>query len=233
MTLLSKNIKEKTVNPELVDYVNKYILPLYSAFDKGHQQDHIQDVWKSCQQIIKDNGIVNVNINMMYVVAHYHDIGMTINRPEHHIYSGRLLKADKFINHMFSPADVDTMAIAVTDHRASNEHAPRNIYGEIVADGDRQLDDIDKTVKRFYFAMIIKNKDEYTSLSKEEFFDQLIYNRICQKYGSNGEHGYLTLNFKQSPAQKELDEIAIMAKANMYEIYSKQYDHDQLSAKTQ
>ena len=218
--------KKVTINTELVKHINENIIPIYENFDKGHQKKHLNHVWESCQEIVKNNKL-DINPDMLYTVVHYHDVGLSFNRKQHHLYSAKLLKADKFINHLFPHQDITIMAEAIEDHRASNDYEPRNIYGKIVADGDRQID-IDVIMKRYCWALFTGHNTDfppnYQELSKQELFDQIVYPGICNKYGGNGEAGYVSFNFEHSPMQKELTKIKNMTKTEMYNVYDKNYD---------
>ena len=83
---------------------------------------------------------MGVDVNMAYAIAAYHDIGMSGPRAIHHITSGKILAADQRLRKWFSAEQMKTMREAVEDHRASSSHAPRSIYGKIVAEADRDLE---------------------------------------------------------------------------------------------
>lgn len=51
-----------------------------------------------------------------------------------------MLLADERLRTWFSADQLQVMKEAVEDHRASNRHAPRSIYGKIVAEADRVID---------------------------------------------------------------------------------------------
>ena len=77
---------------------------------------------------------------MMYAIAAYHDLGLQEDRKTHHLVSGRIVREDKKLCEWFSAEQIETIAQAVEDHRASSDHEPRSIYGKIVAEADRLID---------------------------------------------------------------------------------------------
>lgn len=125
------------MNSELKKYIEESILPRYAAFDKGHQRDHAESV---INESIKLAAVYHADVDMAYTIAAYHDLGLLIDRPLHHIHSGEIMQADTHLRQWFSEEQISTMREAVEDHRASSNHPPRSIYGAIVAEADRQLD---------------------------------------------------------------------------------------------
>ena len=124
----------KAINPRLKDYIEAEILPRYREFDSAHRIDHVQEVIRGSLELALH---YDVDVDMVYTVAAYHDTGLCGGREEHHILSGRILRGDATLKHYFSPDKIEIMAQAVEDHRASSSHAPRSIYGRIAAEADR------------------------------------------------------------------------------------------------
>lgn len=81
-----------------------------------------------------------VNIEMVYAIAAFHDLGLAIDRKTHHLESGRIVREYQRLVEWFTQEEIETMAQAVEDHRASLDHEPRSIYGKIVAEGDRYIE---------------------------------------------------------------------------------------------
>lgn len=93
LTLLvgrSVKFKMKDINLELLSYLEKNIFPIYDKF-LSHGKDHIDSVIEQSLLIAKD---YDVDINMVYTVACYHDIGLINGRENHEIESGRILFED-------------------------------------------------------------------------------------------------------------------------------------------
>ena len=125
------------ISIDLVNFIETAILPKYAAFGKSHGIPHVQRVVESSVRIAKS---VGADVQMAYTVAAYHDLGMSGPRAIHHITGGRILEADKRLEKWFSREQIMVMKEAVEDHRASASRAPRNIYGKIVAEADRDLE---------------------------------------------------------------------------------------------
>lgn len=130
------------LNKELKKYIDEKILPEYLNFDEGHGVKHITDVRDRSLEYFEDFDSVGIDldINMVYVVACYHDLGMKIERKNHAIHSAELLHADKNLKKWFSDEQIEIMAEAVADHSTSSENSPRSLYGMIVSDADKDRD---------------------------------------------------------------------------------------------
>ena len=124
------------INPDLRAYVEAEIIPRYDAFDKGHRRDHVLTV---IEQALALAAFYDVDPDLVYTAAAYHDTGLCEDRETHHLVSGRIIRADVQLRDWFSPEQIETIAEAAEDHRASSDHEPRTIYGRLVAEADRQI----------------------------------------------------------------------------------------------
>ena len=122
---------------DLQQYIEQTIIPRYDAFDGGHRRDHAQMVISESLKLAREHG---ADEQMAYVIAAYHDLGLSIDREKHHIHSGEILMADEQLRKWFTEEQLLIMRDAVEDHRASGKNPPRTIYGAIVAEADRQID---------------------------------------------------------------------------------------------
>ncbi len=122
---------------DLQQYIEQTIIPQYDAFDGGHRRDHAQMVIDESLKLAREHG---ADEQMAYVIAAYHDLGLSIDREKHHIHSGEILMADEQLRKWFTEEQLLVMRDAVEDHRASGKNPPRTIYGAIVAEADRQID---------------------------------------------------------------------------------------------
>ena len=129
---------------DLVEFVETQILPRYAAFDRAHNLEHVTRVIRRSLDLVKTTG---ADINMVYVVAAYHDLGMSGPRAVHHLTGGKILAADARLKKWFTQDQIKMMKEAVEDHRASASHAPRNLYGKIIAEADRDID-IEVVIRR-------------------------------------------------------------------------------------
>ena len=118
-------------NLEIMTFVERQILPRYNAFGQSHGLGHVQRVIRNSLALA---AITGADVNMVYVIAAYHDLGMEGPRAIHHITSGRILMADARLRKWFSAEQLKIMKEAVEDHRASSSRTPRSIYGEMDED---------------------------------------------------------------------------------------------------
>lgn len=168
----------KELNEKLVEYIEKKIFPLYDRNEFAHGINHIKTVIKRSLELADG---YDVDFNIVYTVAAYHDLGHFIDRKRHEIISAEMFMKDENIKRWF--ADEQRMVIkeAIEDHRASCNHVPRTIYGKIVSTADRTIVDMDNTIKRSY----TYGKKNYIGLSEEEQFDR-VYEHLVEKYGESG-----------------------------------------------
>ena len=116
------------VSMEIMEFVETQILPKYTEFGESHGLRHVNRVIKNSLELAR---ITGADINMVYVVAAYHDLGMSGPRAIHHITSGKILMADARLKRWFSQDQIKIMKEAVEDHRASSSRQPRSIYASI------------------------------------------------------------------------------------------------------
>lgn len=183
------------MNQECIDYVESEILPRYASFDKAHQNDHVDRV---IQESLRLAQYYEVNPDMVYVIAAYHDVGLVEGRERHHLVSGSLLQADQKLRNWFSEEEIQLMKEAVEDHRASNKHEPRSIYGKIVSEADRVID-VETTFRR----TVQYGLSHYPEMIPEEHYLRF-RDHLITKYG---EGGYLKLWIPQSDNAERLQEI--------------------------
>ncbi|MDF2535768.1 MAG: putative hydrolase [Bacillales bacterium] len=183
------------IRVEIKKYVENSILPKYNQFDKAHQVDHAKMVIEESFEIAKHH---SVNLEMVYVIAAYHDLGLQFGRLEHEKNSGKILEEDQGLKKWFNPEQIVIMRAAVEDHRASSKTEPRSIYGMIVAEADRLIHYETILYRTIQFGL--KN---YPDLSKEEQFERT-YQHLVEKYGVTG---YLKLWLK---SRKNIEGLKII-----------------------
>jgi len=125
---------KRELDSEIIDYVEANILPKYANIG-GHTDEHVRQVIKRSLHFHEQKP--ELNINMVYVIAAYHDLGRLVDDETHSIESAKMLRADEFLANHFTKDEIETMAEAVEDHRASLGHEPRNIYGKLISSADR------------------------------------------------------------------------------------------------
>lgn len=188
------------VNEEIKKYVEEEIIPRYDNFDKAHGRSHVETVIRQSLELARK---YDVNVDMVYVIAAYHDLGLSDGREYHHISSGKILLSDGALGKWFTAEELMIMSDAVEDHRASASHEPRTIYGMIVAEADRQIDI--ETILRRTVQYGMKNYPEY---DKEEHYSRFM-SHLMEKYA---EGGYLKLWIPESDNAGRLEELRAVIK---------------------
>ena len=188
-------MNDHNISLDLMEFVETNILPRYNAFDKAHNISHAVRVIRRSEDLAAKIG---ADANMAYTIAAYHDLGLEGPRAIHHLTSGKILAADTRLQKWFSSEQIKIMKEAVEDHRASASHAPRSIYGKIVAEADRDLDP--DTVFRH---TVLFGLDHYPDMTPKEHWNRF-YEHMQNKYSVNG---YIKLWIPGSENEKKLNEI--------------------------
>lgn len=176
----------KEINSSLREYAEKNVLPLYEGFDKAHGPEHVRTVIANslelAESLLAEGG--EIDFDMVYTVAVYHDVGIRYGRKNHEAASGKWLMEDETLKRWFTGEQRQTMREAVEDHRASRQEPPRNLYGRIVSEADRDLEP--ERIVRRCMEYGLANCPE---LSAEEQISRTL-EHVRDKYG---EGGYLHL----------------------------------------
>ena len=183
----------RTASLDLVEFVESKILPRYASFDKAHNTEHVVRVIRRAMELALK---VGADLNMVYVIAAYHDLGMAGQRAVHHIEGGRILYTDARLKKWFSQDQIKIMKEAVEDHRASASRAPRSIYGKIVAEADRDMEP--DTVFRRAVQFGLSNYPQYSKEEQWKRFQEHMEN----KYSVNG---YIKLWVQGSDNERKLN----------------------------
>ena len=186
---------QQQVSLDLMEFVERQILPRYNAFGESHGLRHVSRVIKNS---LKLAAVTGANIDMVYAIAAYHDLGMEGPRAIHHLTSGKILIADMRLRKWFTPDQLKIMKEAVEDHRASSSRQPRSIYGKIVAEADRDID-----VHEIFLRAILYGLENYPEKNLEEQWDRFA-EHMEEKYSNNG---YIKLWIPNSPNEKALREL--------------------------
>ena len=166
---------------ELQQFIEAAILPCYDRFDAAHQRNHVMKVIE--ESMVLAHGY-EVDSNMVYAIAAYHDLGLKFDRENHHIHSGEILMADKALKQWFTDEQLLIMRDAVEDHRASGKNQPRTIYGAIVAEADRQIDPI---------TVIHRTMAYSRKLIPDADFETLYQRSLAHLHEKYAEGGYMKL----------------------------------------
>lgn len=205
---------QRTINNSLIQYIEQEILPRYEHYDAAHQRDHIDAVILRSLELAKH---YDVNVDMVYAIAAYHDTGICEGRETHHLVSGRIIREDERLHDWFDEQQIETMAQAAEDHRASSTHEPRSIYGKIVAEADRLI--VPETVIK---RTIQYGLDHYPDYDKEGQY-QRFKEHMTEKYS---DRGYLRLWLPESDNAPRLEELRkiIRDENKLRQTFEKEYD---------
>ena len=189
------------INEELKEYINNVILPKYSKNDKGHNLDHIIYVINRSLNFANQVKEENINVDMVYTIAAYHDVGHSIDAKNHEKVSAKMLLEDLELRKYFSEEEIVIMSEAVEDHRASLEYEPRSIYGKIVSSADRN------TIFETPFQRTYEYRKYHygNNISLSQIIEQS-YEHLVNKFGKKG---YATekVYFKDEAYEKFLQEL--------------------------
>ena len=205
------------IREDLRRYIEQEILPLYDSFDRGHRRDHAHQVIERSAQIAE---AFEVDAEMVYAIAAYHDTGLRFGRENHHSDSARIILADKELQRWFTAEQIETIAQAAEDHRASAARAPRTIYGRIVAEADRLI--IPELIIRRTVQYSLAN---FPALDREGHWLRS-QEHLHEKYD---EGGYLRLWIEGSDNAERLKRLReiIADKEQLREIFDKIFNEEQ------
>jgi uncharacterized protein len=204
---------DDSIDTALQDYVERHILPRYDHFDPAHRRDHALTVIRNSLGLA---GHYDVDRNMVYAIAAYHDTGLTEGRERHHLVSGRIIRSDACLRQWFDERQINTMAEAAEDHRASSDHEPRSIYGKIVAEADRDIEPL--TIIR---RTVQYGRSHYPDLDREQQWLRTL-EHLHQKYADGG---YLKLWIPESSNALQLERLRaiIRDEARLRAIFEEMY----------
>ena len=199
------------INPTLEKYIFEEIVPRYASFDAAHKEDHAltvirqalelldgRDSWAAEQADVEPLWLTSVDRAMLLTAAACHDLGLVNGRERHHLDSGIIIRADQRLREWFTEEQIEVIAQAAEDHRASGKGAPRSIYGMLIAEADRVIDR--ETIIRRTIQFGLKH---YPDLCREGQMERA-REHLVEKYGRGG---YLRLWIPWSSNASRLDAL--------------------------
>ena len=185
------------INKKIKEYIQNSVLPEYEKNEQGHGINHIEYVIRRSFELINQNNL-DVDFDMVYVIAAYHDIGHHIDRKNHEKVSAEIMSKDENLKEFFDEDKLEIIKEAIEDHRASSENDPRSIYGKIVSSADRN-NTVEQCLERTY---------TYGKKHEPEATDKELYERsfeaLNRKFGYNG---YAKFYFKDEQYENFLRDI--------------------------
>ena len=182
------------IREDIQKFVFDEIVPKYAGFDPAHKEDHALTVieqamllmdrmsaWRAVQNEETASNWQEVpEREMLFIAAACHDLGLVNGRERHHLDSGIIIRNDPRLRQWFTEEDIETIAQAAEDHRASGKSAPRSIYGKIVAEADRVIDGETIIRRTIQFGFT-----HYASLDREAHIKRAV-EHLREKYGRGG-----------------------------------------------
>ena len=199
---MNKEKQKGKINPNLKQYIQKVIVYNYNLNDKGHGVEHAEYVINRSMDFASQ--IENINYEMVYVIAAYHDVSHHIDAKNHETISAKMLSEDEKLKEFFTDEQIKIMSEAVEDHRSSMETEPRSIYGKIVSSADRNTS-VEVTLVRCYSY----NRRHFPELNEEEVIDEC-RKFLLNKFGING-YARSKMYFNDKEYKKYLDDITELA----------------------
>lgn len=185
------------VNMKLKEYIENNIFPEYKKNETAHSIEHIKYVIDRSFELVEKNDL-DVNMDMVYTIAAYHNIGHYIDPKTHEILSAEIMSKDKNLPKFFSADELVIIKEAIEDHRASSKTDPRSIYGKIVSSADRN-----ETVEHCLSRTYSYGKKLDPDATDEELFCRA-HDVLTKKFG---EGGYAKFYFKDKRYEDFLKEL--------------------------
>jgi uncharacterized protein len=151
---------------------------MYKGFDAGHNQKHMESVRTFAVKLAEK--YCPEKIEIAYVAATLHDIGLSVSREGHELEGYKILKEDEELKEIYGEEDFKEILEAVKEHRASTGN-PQTTISKIVSDADKVSDTTESSFQRAYDYGL----EKYPELNHEE---QIIRaaEHLSEKFGGNG-----------------------------------------------
>ena len=195
-------IEKYKIKLELIKYIEQIVNYHYNLNDKGHGVEHAKYVINRSFEFAYQ--VESINLEMVYVIAAYHDVAHHIDVKKHETISAKMLMEDKKLKDFFTDEQIKIMSEAVEDHRSSMETEPKSIYGKIVSSADRNTS-VEVTLKRCYSY----NRRHFSELKESEIIEEC-RKFLLKKFGING-YARSKMFFDDKEYKKHLDDITDLA----------------------
>lgn len=219
------------IRKDILNYIFSQIVPLYAAFDLAHREDHALTVIEQAMKLIDKRPewlssqewqtqkiwSIYIDKEMLFTAAAFHDLGLANGRERHHLDSGEIIRKDPSLKKWFSQEQIEIVAQAAEDHRASGKSVPRSIYGKIVAEADRVIDAETIIRRTIQFGFI-----HYPGLDREAHIRRAI-EHLREKYGRGG-YLHLWIPWSENAARLEALQNIIADDSAIYSEVVRIYD---------
>ena len=166
-----------------LDQYVKEIIERYENFDPAHNKSHARSVIKNsefiAERLIKDEQ-KEIDKDIVKIVAAMHDLGLAYDRETHHLKSGEIVRKEKELRNFFNEYEIELIAKAVEEHRASYKGNYTSIYSMIVSDADR-MNTAEEYIKRTHDW----SRVHYPEMNERELYEEVV-SHLQHKYGKEG-----------------------------------------------
>ena len=213
-------------NQEIDNYIYGVIVPRYAEFDAAHREDHAHAVIDQAMALLDKmpqwvdehtEWLDPVDRSVLKMAAACHDLGLVNGRDRHHLDSGEIVRNDLNLRRWFREEEIETIAQAAEDHRASGDKEPRSIYGKLVAEADRLIDPENIIRRTIQFGF-----KHYPQLGRDGHIDRAI-SHLKEKYGRGG-YLKLWIPWSENAAQLNALQDIIADNAAIYDEVVRMYD---------
>lgn len=166
----------KDVNLELRKYIEDKVFPLWDLNDKGHGPIHRTEVIRRIFAL-NETFHLNLNPNMLFAIASYHDVGKYIDHKRHHLIAAERFFADDGLRRFFTDSEMTVCKEAIEDHRSSKDDEPRSVYGKLISSADRNT-----TIEMVFIRSFFVAKDRMPDTNINDYLDYTV-NRLSKRYG--------------------------------------------------
>lgn len=182
------------IREDVVRYVFDEIVSRYAGFDPAHRENHALTVIEQAMSLLDGRTAwlkgqstetaelwsEEIDREILFTAAACHDLGLVNGRENHHTDSGIIIRNDSRLKEWFTQEQIELIAQAAEDHRASGKSAPRSIYGKIVAEADRVIDGETIILRTVQFGFT-----HYPDLGREGHIERAVAH-LKEKYGRGG-----------------------------------------------
>lgn len=168
----------KDVDKNLIEYIKLNIFASYAVNDQAHGIVHIMEVIRR-SFALNATFKLNLNKNMIYAIAAYHDLGKHENHEIHEKIAGAKFYSDENMKRFFTDEERLIIKEAIEDHRSSKEDNPRSVYGKLISSADRNTS-IDMVFIRSFFVAQERMPED----NIEQYLDYTI-KRLSKRYSED------------------------------------------------
>lgn len=133
------------IRPDLRQYIETEIFPLYTENDDGHQLNHVFYVLRRALKFAKQ--FVNLDPEIIYAAVAYHDVCHHFDKDHHEALGAEKFWQDMKMQEFFDEKQRRLIRDVIADHRSSSEHVPINDYSKTLRSADCNTN-VDSALRR-------------------------------------------------------------------------------------